>query len=94
MEYADDSESIDDSSVDSEGAEKNETSSPKGGLLGLWAWVKAGIEDGSFAESAGESLNRFMEGLSITEFLVLCLCVTVILLLLVLLAAEKGKGKK
>ena len=56
--------------------------------------MKAGIEDGSFAESAGESLNRFMEGLSITEFLVLCLCVTVILLLLVLLAAEKGKGKK
>ena len=94
MESADDSESIDDSSVDSEGVEKEETSSAEGGLLGLWAWVKAGIEDGSFAESAAESLNRFMEGLSITEFLVLCLCVTVILLLLVLLAAEKGKGKK
>ena len=93
MESADDSESIDDSPVDSEGAEK-EDSSAEGGLLGLWAWVKAGIEDGSFAESAAESLNHFMEGLSITEFLVLCLCVTVILLLLVLLAAEKGKGKK
>lgn len=83
-----------DSSADSEAEEKEDASPPEGGLLGIWAWVKAGVEDGSFAEAAGESLNRFMEGLSITEFLVLCLCVTVILLLLVLLAAEKGKGKK
>ncbi len=94
MEFADDSESIEDSSVNPEDSEDEDGSSPESGLLGLWAWVKGGVEDGSFAASAGESLQHFMEGLSITEFLVLCLCVTVILLLLVLLAAEKGKGNK
>lgn len=79
--------------ISSDGAEEA-APAPEGGLLGLWSWLKAGVEDGSFAEAAEDSLHSFMDGLSITEFLVLCLCVTVILLLLVLLAAEKGKGKK
>lgn len=67
---------------------------PDGGLLGLYAWVKEGIESGSFAAEAEESLRGFMEGLSVMEFLVLSLCVCLILLLLVLLAAEKRKGKR
>lgn len=79
-------------SSDSE-AGLDETSA-QGGLMGFWAWLKAGISDGSIAKSAVDGINNFMEGLSSTEFLVLSLCVTTILMLLILLAAEKGKGKK
>ena len=74
--------------------DKNEEVMPEGGLLGFCAWVKAGIEDGSFARQAEDGVKYFMEGLSAMEFLVLSLCVSLILLLLILLAAEKRRRKR
>jgi hypothetical protein len=74
--------------------EKQETVQAEGGLLGLYAWFKSGIEEGTFMQQAKVSLRGFIDGLSITEFLVLCLCVSVILLLSILLSAERRKGKR